>query len=124
MTDHPLRSTIEALWDARDAVLATTGGARSTRSKPRWMPGFRQSARAEPTADGWVVNQWLKKAVLLSFRLHDFAPMQGPGGAPVFDKVPMKFAGWGAAAVPGRRLPRRARRGRAPLAPISRLASC
>ncbi|MBV9250014.1 MAG: 2,3,4,5-tetrahydropyridine-2,6-dicarboxylate N-succinyltransferase, partial [Acetobacteraceae bacterium] len=50
---------------------------------------------AEPTAHGWQVNQWLKKAVLLSFRLTDSGPMQGPGGAPVWDKVPMKFAGWG-----------------------------
>ena len=50
---------------------------------------------AEPTPGGWQVNQWLKKAVLLSFRLTDSAPMEGPGGAPVWDKVPMKFAGWG-----------------------------
>ena len=44
---------------------------------------------------GWQVNQWLKKAVLLSFRLNDSTPMPGVGGAPVFDKVPMKFEGWG-----------------------------
>jgi 2,3,4,5-tetrahydropyridine-2-carboxylate N-succinyltransferase len=51
---------------------------------------------AEPVAGGgWQVNQWLKKAVLLSFRLTESAPMPGPGGAPVFDKVAMKFAGWG-----------------------------
>jgi 2,3,4,5-tetrahydropyridine-2-carboxylate N-succinyltransferase len=64
---------------------------------------------AEPGADGWVVNQWLKKAVLLSFRLHDSAPMEGPGGAFAYDKVPLKFADWhaqrfqaaGFRAVPG-----------------------
>jgi 2,3,4,5-tetrahydropyridine-2-carboxylate N-succinyltransferase len=50
---------------------------------------------AEPTPQGWRVNQWLKKAVLLSFRLTDSAPMEGTAGAPVFDKVPLKFAGWG-----------------------------
>ena len=50
---------------------------------------------AEQGPDGWVVNEWLKKAVLLSFRLQDSAPMPGPGGAPVYDKVPMKFEGWG-----------------------------
>ena len=44
---------------------------------------------------GWQVNQWLKKAVLMSFRLTDSAPMEGHAGAPVWDKVPMKFAGWG-----------------------------
>jgi 2,3,4,5-tetrahydropyridine-2-carboxylate N-succinyltransferase len=56
-----------------------------------------------------VVHQWLKQAVLLSFRLHDSVPMPGAAGAPVFDKVPVKFAGWDAArfgqagfrAVPG-----------------------
>ena len=50
---------------------------------------------AEPTGTGWRVNQWLKKAVLLSFRLTDSTAMAGPGGAPVWDKVPLKFAGWG-----------------------------
>ena len=50
---------------------------------------------AEKGAEGWVVHQWLKKAVLLSFRLNDSAAMDGAGGAPVWDKVPMKTAGWG-----------------------------
>jgi len=46
----------------------------------------------------WKVNQWLKKAVLLSFRLNDMAPIAGgPGGATWWDKVPSKFEGWGAA---------------------------
>ena len=71
-----------------------------------------------------MVNEWLKKAVLLSFRLNDSVPMPGAGGAPVFDKVPMKFAGWDATRFRAGRVPRRARRGRAPLAPISRPASC
>src|SRR3546814_12090164 len=44
----------------------------------------------------WQVNQWLKKAVLLSFRLNDMAIVEGgPGGATWWDKVPSKFAGWG-----------------------------
>jgi len=48
--------------------------------------------------EGWKVNQWLKKAVLLSFRLNDMAPISGgPGGATWWDKVPSKFDGWGAA---------------------------
>ena len=42
---------------------------------------------AEPGTDGWVVHQWLKQAVLLSFRLYPNAAMGGAGGAPVFDKV-------------------------------------
>lgn len=66
---------------------------------------------AEPLADGaWQVNQWLKKAVLLSFRLNDMALITGgPDGAQWWDKVPSKFANWTAAdyraggfrAVPG-----------------------
>jgi len=52
---------------------------------------------AEKSGDGWHVNQWAKKAVLLSFRLNDMAPIPGgPGGnTPWFDKVPSKFEGWG-----------------------------
>ena len=65
---------------------------------------------AEKAAGGWLVYQWLKKAVLLSFRLNDMAVIDGgPGGAVWWDKVPSKFAGWDAArfreagfrAVPG-----------------------
>jgi len=57
---------------------------------------------AEPTGGetggGWQVNQWLKKAVLLSFRLNDNVVIDGgSAGAPAFDKVPSKFAGWGEA---------------------------
>ncbi|MGB1557962.1 MAG: 2,3,4,5-tetrahydropyridine-2,6-dicarboxylate N-succinyltransferase [Oceanococcaceae bacterium] len=48
---------------------------------------------AEPTADGWVVNQWAKKAVLLSFRLQDNTVIDG-AETRYFDKVPSKFAGW------------------------------
>ena len=58
-----------------------------------WTPA--RSVSPSRHRRGWQVNQWLKKAVLLSFRLTDSVPMEGPGGAPVFDKVPLKFAGWG-----------------------------
>ncbi len=51
---------------------------------------------ADPLGGGWRVNQWLKKAVLLSFRLNDNRVMDGgAAGAPAYDKVPLKFAGWG-----------------------------
>jgi 2,3,4,5-tetrahydropyridine-2-carboxylate N-succinyltransferase len=50
---------------------------------------------AEPDANGWAVHQWLKQAVLLSFRLNPNVLMEGTG-APVYDKVPLKFADWGA----------------------------
>lgn len=52
----------------------------------------------ETGPSSWKVNQWLKKAVLLSFRLNDMSVIEGgPGGASWWDKVPSKFAGWGAA---------------------------
>lgn len=57
--------------------------------------GRRRVAEPE-AAGGWRVNQWLKKAVLLSFRLNDNRVMDGgAAGAPAYDKVPLKFAGWG-----------------------------
>src|SRR6202012_1358803 len=50
---------------------------------------------AESSGGEWRVNQWLKKAVLMSFRLTDSSPMEGPGGAPGWDKGPLKIAGRG-----------------------------
>src|SRR5512145_383962 len=52
---------------------------------------------AEKRDGGWVVHQWVKKAVLLSFRLNDNVPMPAGGYAQFYDKVPTKFAGWDAA---------------------------
>jgi 2,3,4,5-tetrahydropyridine-2-carboxylate N-succinyltransferase len=110
MQDAALISTIEHLWDARDSVTAKTTGAPRDAVAAALDALESGAARvAEPTDAGWQVNEWLKKAVLLSFRLEDSAPMPGPGGAPVFDKVPMKFEGWsqqrfqaaGFRAVPG-----------------------
>ncbi|MGC6512661.1 MAG: 2,3,4,5-tetrahydropyridine-2,6-dicarboxylate N-succinyltransferase [Parvibaculales bacterium] len=52
---------------------------------------------AEKTGDDWQVNQWLKKAVLLSFRLNNMSTQSGgPDGSSWWDKVPSKFDGWGA----------------------------
>ena len=96
MTDDTLRATIEALWDVRDTVNSGTSGAPRTAVERALALLEAGTARvAEPVAGGWQVNEWLKKAVLLSFRLNDSIVMPGPGGAPVWDKVPMKFEGWG-----------------------------
>jgi 2,3,4,5-tetrahydropyridine-2-carboxylate N-succinyltransferase len=109
-----LQATIEQAWEARDEIGRTNdNGAAEVREAVEAALAALDSGEArvaEKRADGWHVNQWLKKAVLLSFRL---TPMElidgGPGGAPWWDKVPSKFLGWdagrfGAAgfrAVPG-----------------------
>jgi 2,3,4,5-tetrahydropyridine-2,6-dicarboxylate N-succinyltransferase len=95
MSDH-LRTTIEAAWDARDTLsFGTTGDVRDAVTEALTLLDSGQARVAEPGADGWIVNQWLKKAVLLSFRLNDNVIMPGPGGANWWDKVPSKFADWG-----------------------------
>jgi 2,3,4,5-tetrahydropyridine-2,6-dicarboxylate N-succinyltransferase len=96
MSDHPLQPEIDQLWERRDTLSPASGGpARAVVEGALDALDTGAVRVAEPAGSGWRVNQWLKKAVLLSFRLTDSAPMPGPGGAPVFDKVPMKFAGWG-----------------------------
>ncbi|KGB52895.1 2,3,4,5-tetrahydropyridine-2,6-dicarboxylate N-succinyltransferase [Sphingopyxis sp. SE2] len=93
-----LQSTIEAAWDARDTLgLTTTGAVREAVESA--LAGLDDGSYrvAERDAGGsWQVNQWLKKAVLLSFRLNDMEIIEGgAGGATWWDKVPSKFAGWG-----------------------------
>jgi 2,3,4,5-tetrahydropyridine-2-carboxylate N-succinyltransferase len=94
-----LQSTIEAAWDARDTLTVSTQGAVREAVQDALAGLDNGSLRvAERDAGGtWQVNQWLKKAVLLSFRLNDMELIEGgPGGANWWDKVPSKFAGWGA----------------------------
>jgi 2,3,4,5-tetrahydropyridine-2-carboxylate N-succinyltransferase len=96
MSQHALQQPIEELWERRDKLSSATGGAARDAVEAALDLLDSGAARvAEPTATGWQVNQWLKKAVLLSFRLTDSTAMEGPGGVPVWDKVPLKFAGWG-----------------------------
>ncbi len=95
MTDD-IRASVEAAWEARDTVSsATQGEVRDAVMAALALLDSGAARVAEPDADGWRVNQWLKKAVLLSFRLNDNAIMPGTGGADWWDKVPLKFAGWG-----------------------------
>lgn len=112
MTDlTALAATIDAAFEARaDIGTGTTGAVREAVEATLDLLDRGALRVAEPKDGAWVVNQWAKKAVLLSFRL---APMEaisgGPGGATWWDKVPSKFAGWGPAefekaafrAVPG-----------------------
>ncbi|WP_439567123.1 2,3,4,5-tetrahydropyridine-2,6-dicarboxylate N-succinyltransferase [Sphingopyxis sp.] len=93
-----LQTTIDAAWDARDTLGLTTQGAVREAVEAALAGLDDGSYRvAERDAGGtWQVNQWLKKAVLLSFRLNDMELIEGgPGGARWWDKVPSKFAGWG-----------------------------
>ena len=93
---------IDAAWEARDGLGTETGGevrdAVERGARACSIPARRASPRRAP--DGWTVNQWLKKAVLLSFRLNPMAPIAGgPGGAIWWDKVPSKFLGWTERAI-------------------------
>ncbi|MEM9766208.1 MAG: 2,3,4,5-tetrahydropyridine-2,6-dicarboxylate N-succinyltransferase, partial [Pseudomonadota bacterium] len=97
-TDPSLISTIEAAWDNRDAITSATTGETREAVETALLALDGGTARvAEKAADGsWTVNEWAKKAVLLSFRLNDMTPIEGgPGGATWWDKVPSKFDGWG-----------------------------
>lgn len=96
MTD--LISTIEAAWDDRDTLnVATQGPVREAVVEAlAGLDDGRFRVAARDASGTWQVNQWLKKAVLLSFRLNDMELIEGgPGGARWWDKVPSKFAGWG-----------------------------
>jgi 2,3,4,5-tetrahydropyridine-2,6-dicarboxylate N-succinyltransferase len=100
MSNIDLKSIIEKAWDARETLsLASTGEVRDAVDTALALLD-RGEARVASKQDGaWVVHQWLKKAVLLSFRLYDMVSIPGaPGGASWWDKVPSKFAGMDATA--------------------------
>jgi 2,3,4,5-tetrahydropyridine-2-carboxylate N-succinyltransferase len=99
MSHADLQATIDAAWEDQDNVgLDTTGPVREAVGEALNLLDGGKARVAEKGAEGWVVNQWLKKAVLLSFRLNDMTVIDGgAGGATWWDKVPSKFAGWGEA---------------------------
>ena len=111
MTQSDLARTIDAAWDARETIsTATKGEYRDAVESALDGMDSGELRVAEKEGGGWQVHQWLKKAVLLSFRLNDMEQVPGgPGGAKWWDKVPSKFAGWssnrfrdaGFRAVPG-----------------------
>jgi 2,3,4,5-tetrahydropyridine-2,6-dicarboxylate N-succinyltransferase len=106
-----LQQVIEQAWEKRDAIDSSTKGeVRDSVEAAIELLDAGTERVAEQGVSGWQVNQWLKKAVLLSFRLNPMEAIKGgPGGAPWWDKVPSKFSGWNAArfgeagfrAVPG-----------------------
>ena len=111
MADATLEKTIEEAWEARASIsTATTGAVRTAVEAALELLDSGKARVATRGGNGeWTVHQWLKKAVLLSFRLNDNRIMPGPGGSNWWDKVPSKFDGWdesrfraaGFRAVPG-----------------------
>ena len=94
MTDNAsLIATIDAAWEDRANVsIDTEGEIRDAVAEALAMLDSGALRVAEPSGNGWTVNQWAKKAVLLSFRLNDNAIIEGgPDGARWWDKVPSKF---------------------------------
>jgi len=100
MSHADLSRTIDDAWDNRDGLGFSTQGTVREAVETALCLLDKGEARVAEKIDGtWVVNQWLKKAVLLSFRLNDNSVIAGgPGGATWWDKVPSKFVGWDEAA--------------------------
>jgi 2,3,4,5-tetrahydropyridine-2-carboxylate N-succinyltransferase len=102
-----IEAIINAGWDDRANVNSNTGGELRDAVEEA-LAGLDSGRLRVAEADG-TTHQWLKKAVLLSFRLHENVVMSGVADAPFYDKVPLKFANWGEAefraagfrAVPG-----------------------
>jgi 2,3,4,5-tetrahydropyridine-2,6-dicarboxylate N-succinyltransferase len=114
LTLADLQTEIEAAWEARDGVSTATTGPVRTAVEEALLLLDSGKARVSEKIDGeWTTHQWLKKAVLLSFRLNPNTVMRsgalGGGVGPWWDKVPNKFDGWeapqfeagGFRAVPG-----------------------
>ncbi|MEO6359019.1 MAG: 2,3,4,5-tetrahydropyridine-2,6-dicarboxylate N-succinyltransferase [Sphingomicrobium sp.] len=90
------QQAIEQAWEARDSFDPSTGGDLRSAIDQVLDSLDRGELRIAEKRDGaWIVHQWLKKAVLLSFRLNPMEMISGaPGGASWWDKVPSKFANW------------------------------
>jgi 2,3,4,5-tetrahydropyridine-2-carboxylate N-succinyltransferase len=105
-----LQSIIEEAWERRDSIDANDVALQEAVEAAILRLDSGEDRVAEKVDGEWRVNQWLKKAVLLSFRLNPMETIPGgPGGATWWDKVPSKFLGWssnsfsaaGFRAVPG-----------------------
>ena len=97
MTDQ-LANIIDTAWDQRNEISSATQGEVRDAVQTALAGLDDGSFRVAEKRDGvWQVHQWLKKAVLLSFRLNDNVLVEGgASGAPAYDKVPSKFSGWDA----------------------------
>jgi len=93
MSHTELRSLIEGAWERRDTLNTKDADLAAAVQNAIALLDAGSARVAEPSPSGWIVNQWLKKAVLLYFRLHDNAPIE-MGALRGYDKVPLKFEGW------------------------------
>ncbi len=93
MNATELKVIVEHAWEKRASLDPTETHVRSAVEATIGLLDSGAARVAEPTANGWVVNEWLKKAVLLYFRLHDNEPLE-IGRLNGYDKVPLKFDGW------------------------------
>ena len=108
---HQAQQGIETAWEARESIgPATEGDVRDAVTAALDALDRGDLRVAERTDGGWTVHQWLKKAILLAFRLNVMETVPGgPGGATWWDKIPSKFTAWdtddfktaGFRAVPG-----------------------
>ena len=96
MSYTELEKEIETAWENRDSLTPdTTGPVREAIENALEALDSGNLRVAEKKDGAWTVNQWAKKAVLLSFRINDMETIEnGPGDARWFDKVPSKFDGW------------------------------
>jgi 2,3,4,5-tetrahydropyridine-2,6-dicarboxylate N-succinyltransferase len=92
-----LKAAVEAAWERRGEITPGSADVREAVEATIELLDSGKARVAEPDgAGGWRVNEWLKKAVLLSFRLTDNTVIEGgSASAPAYDKVPLKFTGWG-----------------------------
>eukprot|EP01036_Dinobryon_divergens_P054436 gene54436-72744_t len=104
MQHAQLQTIIETAWEDRAAITFQTKGEvrdavdHALNLLDRGEVRVAERVPGETGVKSWKTNQWLKKAVLLSFRLNDMSLIPGgPDGASWWDKVPSKFAGWGEA---------------------------
>ncbi|HSR55027.1 MAG TPA: 2,3,4,5-tetrahydropyridine-2,6-dicarboxylate N-succinyltransferase, partial [Alphaproteobacteria bacterium] len=102
MAYEDLQTAIDGAWEDRENIGPNTkGAARESVEEALDLLDSGKLRVAEKIDGQWTVHQWAKKAVLLSFRLYDMAPIPGGptdpvrGESPWFDKIPSKFAGWG-----------------------------
>jgi 2,3,4,5-tetrahydropyridine-2-carboxylate N-succinyltransferase len=96
MSHDDLKNTIEAAFERSDEIgIDTKGEVRDAVETALDLLDSGKARVAEKVGDEWQVNQWLKKAVLLSFRLNDMEVIKGgPGQSVWWDKVPSKFENW------------------------------